>query len=242
MTRYMALLICLFLPFGALAQEETPCLVSDKPCLLAEQEETIARIDRQNWKDQSYRELAKAYTREGLEDKAIALIPKISFGDTKAMTIRGIGFAAARGDTEWTPERLKSLWEKLDAQAKLIEDEPSRAIAWTYIAMAQAFAGDNAAAHATAAAMENDALRHKAFGETAEIQAERGDFDSAMKSVAAIDTLSFRNKAYRTIAEIFVEKDLPQAAYDTVQKIDNPYQRAEAIQLILDHGAENEDE
>ena len=53
------------------------------------------------------------------------------------MTIRGIGFAAADG--KWQTEKYPPLFEKLTAKAGTIEHLPSQAIAYTYIAMAQAF-------------------------------------------------------------------------------------------------------
>lgn len=223
---------------SAHAQAPAPCAVSDQQCLMTQQENIAATIETVSWRDQTYRELAKSYTYAGMEDRAIALIAKIETPDTKAMTIRGIGMAAGR---DWDKARLDKLWENLGAQAKLIDHEPSRAIAWTYIAMSQAFAGDDGAAYATAGAMENAALRHKAFAETAEIQAERGDLANVEKSIAAIDTASFRNKAYRTASKIFLGRGNPQAAYQLALKIDNPYQQADAIQHILNLGNPEED-
>lgn len=221
------------------AAAQTVCAVADKPCLMGEQEAIAATIDNVSWRDQTYRELAKSYTHEGMEDKAVALIAKIQTPDTKAMTIRGIGMAAAAN--KWNKARLDKLWEDLDAQAKIIDHEPSRAIAWTYIAMSQAFAGDDDAAYKTASAMENAALRHKAFAETAEIQAERGDLANVQKSIAAIDTASFRNKAYRISSKIFLGKGNADAAYQLALKIDNAYQKADAIQQILNAGNPEED-
>lgn len=210
------------------------CQATDKPCLLKEQETLAAAIDNKSWRDQTYRELAKSYTHAGMENAAVALIDKIETPDTKAMTIRGIGFAAA--DEKWDRARYDTLWQTLSAEAKKITHAPSQGIAWTYIAMAQAFARDDAAATKTALAMENEALRHKALGESAEIQAERGDFKAAMDSIGHIGAVSFRNKAYRTIAKIFTDDGRLQEAYDTAAKIDNPYMRAMALQAILNHG------
>lgn len=222
------------------AAQETPCTANDKPCVMKELETIAAGIDNKSWRDQTYRELAKSYTYEGLEDRAIALIGRIETPDTRAMTIRGIGFAAA--DSQWDKTRYAVLWAKLDAEAKKIEHLPSQGIAWTYIAMAQAFAGDDEAATATARAMENAALKHKAFGESAEIQAERGDFSAAMASIAEIDSSAYRNKAYRTVAKIFTDGGKLQEAYDTAMKIDNPYTKAQALQTLLNRGNPEEDE
>lgn len=248
MTRLWIAAIALLSPAAAQAQTQAApasaaltaaCKAADKPCLMAEMENLAATIENKSWRDQTYRELAKSYTHEGKEDSAIALIAKIETPDTKAMTIRGIGFAAA--DRAWDRTRYDRLWEKLSAEAKKITHAPSQGIAWTYIAMAQAFAKDDAAATKTALAMENEALRHKALAESAEIQADRGDFAAAMTSIGHIGSASFRNKAYRIVAKIFTEKNQMQAAYDTAARIDNPYTRAQAVQAILNHGNPEEE-
>lgn len=234
---FMTMAACVIAAGGASAQE-TPaptCAPADKSCIMKQIEQTAARIDTQSWRDQTYRELAKSYTHEGMEDMAIALIDKILTPDTKAMTIRGIGFAAA--DENWNDKaRYGALWDKLAAKAKTIDHAPSQGIAWTYIAMAQAFAHDDEAATKTAAAMTNEALKHKAFGESAEIQAERGDYAAAMASIGHIDSASFRDKAYRTVAKIFVDRGLLKEAYGCADKIENPYARAVVLQMIVNHG------
>ena len=215
------------------------CNTEDKLCIMAEIKKTADTIENKSWRDTAYRELAKSYTYEGHEDKAIALIDEIQTPDTKAMTIRGIGMAAA--DNKWTDrERYNTLFKNLATEAEKIDHPPSYAIAYTYIAMAQAFAKDDAGAMATAKGMKNDALRHKAFGETAEIQAERGDFNAAMESIAAIDSLAFKNKAYATVATIFTKRGEIQHAYDAAQKIDNSYKRAQVLQTIINYGNKEE--
>lgn len=250
MTKFLPILLAVMFIPSAYAQEtpaadtDVKCEVTDKSCLMGQLEETAAKIDNESWQDKVYRELAKSYTYEGYEDNAIALIEKIHNPDTQAMTIRGIGFAAA--DSKWNDKaRYDALFGKLAAKAQTIDHPPSHGIALTYIAMAQAFAGDNEGATATAAGMENDALRHKAFGESAEIQAERGEFAAAMDSIAHIDDLAFRNKAHRIISKIFVQKGMKAEAYEAAMKIvDNPYMQAAAIQFILnaDNPEENLDE
>jgi tetratricopeptide (TPR) repeat protein len=211
------------------------CQASDKSCLMDEIDNLAPKIDVQAWRDKTRRELAKAYTHEGQEDKAISLISKISSSDTKALTIRGIGFAAA--DNKWTDsERYEKLFKNLAAEAEKIDHKPSYSIAYTYIAMAQAFAGDNEGAMATAKSMDDQALRNKAFGETAEIQAENGDIHNALLSIAEIDSLSFRNKAYSTIATIFTKTGDVDNAYKAAQKIDNAYLKTQALQKIVNVG------
>jgi hypothetical protein len=103
----------------------------------------------------------------------------------------------------------------------------------TYIAMGQAFAGDNEGAWATAADMENDALRHKAYGETAEIQAENQDAAAAMKSIGFIESEAYRNKAYSTVSKIFANDEDFAAAFDAAMPINNAYKKAQAIEYLL---------
>ncbi len=215
------------------------CNVSDKLCVMAEIKQNTDLIENKNWRDKALRELAKAYTHEGYEDKAIALIAEIQTPDTKAMTIRGIGMAAA--DNEWNDKaRYAKLFKALGVQAEKIEHAPSHAIAYTYIAMSQAFARDNEGAMATARSMKNDALRHKAFGETAEIQAEYGDFEAAMMSINAIESEAFRNKAYGTVAKIFIREGKLKEAYEAGQKITNSYARTQVLQSVVNYDNEEE--
>lgn len=242
-----AIIFSLFLcgPITAAQAGEAKCMITDKLCVMAEIKSTAALVEKQSWRDQSYRELAKSYTYEGYEYKAIALIQDIKTPDTKAMTIRGIGMAAA--DRGWKNSaqkkdeaRYNKLFKQLTLTADKIEHAPSRAIAYTYIAMSQAFAKDDEGAMATAKSMENDALRNKAFGESAEIQAERGDFDAAMASIVEIGSLSFRNKAYATISRIFTKKAMLEKAYNAAQKINNSYLKAQVLQNIINHGNNEE--
>lgn len=214
---------------------QAACDATDKICVMAEIKKNADLIENKSWRDKSLRELAKAYTHEGYEDKAIALIAEIQTPDTKAMTIRGIGMAAA--DNKWPDKaRYTKLFEALDTQAQKIDHPPSHAIAYTYIAMAQAFAKDNDGAMATARGMKNDALRHKAFGETAEIQAEYGDFDAAMMSINEIESEAFRNKAYGTVAKIFIRDGQLEEAYAAAKKITNAYTRTQVLQSVVNYG------
>ena len=225
----------------AIADDKMPnCAAMDRPCLMRQIEVLAPTIDRGDWRDQTLRELAKTYTYEGNPDKAIALLPRIETPDTKAMTIRGIGMAAA--SLKWNRNRYDSLFAKLTEQAGLINHAPSKGIAYTYIAMSQAFAGDDDGARATAAAMENPALRNKAYGETAEIEAERGDITNVIKTLAAVDSAPYRSKAFDTVSKIFLDKAMIEEAYICAGKIDNTYLKAKSIQRILNKGnAEEED-
>ncbi|MBL4804265.1 MAG: hypothetical protein JKY71_05315 [Alphaproteobacteria bacterium] len=214
---------------NAMAQK---CQIDNRECVLEKIEALSAEIDREAWRDQTYRELAKTKAFDSDLDGALTVIDKIQNPDTKALTIRGIGMAVA--DLKWPKEQYDVAFEKLRVKAEQIEHPPSYAIALTYIAMAQAFAGDNEGAWATAADMENDALRHKAYGETAEIQAERGDFIAAKTSISRIDSLSFRNKAYAIVSKILADGGHLQQALDAAMLIENPYKQASALQYVLD--------
>lgn len=213
----------------ALAQK---CDIGNRACVLEQIEALSDKIDRESWRDQTYRELAKTKAFDGDVDGAVATIDKIQNPDTKALTIRGIGMAIA--DKKLPKEQYNEAFKKLRLQAELIEHPPSHAIALTYIAMAQAFAKDNDGAWATAADMENNALRHKAYGEIGEIQAEHGDHEAALISISRIESLSFRNKAYSTVARILADRAHYQQALDAAELITNPYKKANALQYILD--------
>jgi hypothetical protein len=184
------------------------------------------------WRDQILRDVSGSLTLEGRVDDAIALVGKIENPDTQAMAVRTIGMASALYGKN-TPEQMRDIFVKLKKAASIITQPDAHAIALTYIAMAQAFAGMDDDAWATAAAMTNAALRHKAYGETAEIQAERGDFPAAAKSIGFIDTASFRNKAYQKISEILIKKENFDDALKAAQMIDNPTKRAQAMQELL---------
>jgi hypothetical protein len=204
---------------------------SDLPCMLDLLSRTAETVTDSHWRDQTLRELAKLMAKQKRYDDAIAIIARIENPDTKAMTIRGIGMEAA--SVKDTPAAYEDLFAKLTVEAEKIEHPPSHAIAQTYIAMAQAFAGDDDGATKTALAMSNDALRNKALGESAEIQAERGDLAIALASIGHIDDPAFRDKAYRTITEILARSESYDKAFAAAQKIDNSYQRAQAILFIL---------
>jgi hypothetical protein len=216
------------------AMADKPCSASDKLCLLSELEQLAPKIDNIAWREQTYRELAKSYTHQGKYDQAISLVKLIKNPDTQAMTIRGIGFAAADG--KWPRARYDDLFEKLMISARNIADPAGKEIALTYVAMAQAMALDDAGATATAKAMENEALKNKAFGETSEIQAERGDVKAAFESLSYIQNEAYKNKAYQTIAKIFVARGDITSAYQSALKVNNAYEKASILQMIINHG------
>jgi len=228
---FVGILTLSLFPYTGTLQAED-CVAQDRACILKEIEAESAQIENTSWRDQTYRELAKTKAADGDMDGAIALIDKIETPDTQAMTIRGIGMAAA--DLKLEKAAYDALFTKLRARAEKIEHPPSYAIALTYIAMSQAFAGDNEGAWKTASDMENNALRHKAYGETAEIQAEAGDARAAMKSIGFIESAAFRNKAYALIAKILADREDFDDALAAAMALTNPYKKAHALQYILD--------
>lgn len=226
------LIVFLIFLMAAGASPAAECTLKDRACVLTSLRAEADKIETPAWRDQTYRELAKTLAFDGDIDGGIALIEKIENPDTKAMTIRGIGMSVA--DNKYSKEEYDSIFQKLRLTANKITHPPSYAIALTYIAMSQAFAGDNDGAWKTASEMENEALRHKAYAETAEIQAEEGDAPAAMKSIGFITSSAFQNKAYGTVAKILADKNLLDEALKAAQAITNPYKKAETLQYILD--------
>ena len=234
------ILVFLFIVFGFSsighaqdeAQKTAECAVEDRVCVIDALTAEAAKIDNTSWRDQIYREAAKTLAFDGRYDDAVVIWEKIESSDTKALTIRGIGMAAAEKgapQSEYAP-----LFETLREKADTIDHPPSYAIALTYIAMAQAFAGDDEGAWKTASDMENEALRHKAFGETAEIQAEQGKFTEAMKSIGYIGSTAYRNKSYSIISKILADKGYLAEALKAAQAVTNSYKKASALQYVLD--------
>lgn len=222
-------IFCPALPPQAHAEDECPA--ENTSCLLDALGEAAAGIQEDKWRDTTYRELAKLLAHENRMDDAIALIGKIGNPDTQAMTIRGIGMAVA--DIKPDKKAYDSIFAKLAEEAEKISHPPSHAIAQTYIAMSQAFAGDDEGAMKTAALMANSALRNKAYGETAEIQAERGDLAAVTASIAAVDDQDYRNKAWRTVSKIFVDREYADHALKSALHIDSAYQKSQALLYIL---------
>lgn len=218
--------------FAVLPARAAECSVEDRACVTQSLLKAAGTIENAAWRDQTYRELAKTMAFDGDADGAISLIEKIETPDTKAMTIRGIGMAAA--DNKLTAEQYVEIFGKLRIAAEKITHPPSYAIALTYIAMAQAFAGDHDGAWKTAGEMENEALRNKAYAETAEIQAEQGDFDTVMKSIGFINSTAFQNKSYRVVSKILADKGKLAEALKAAQAITNSYTQAQALQYVLD--------
>lgn len=212
--------------------EPIVCSGQQRDCILEQLIETSSKIENPNWRDQSYREIAKTLAADGGFDQALGIWDKMENPDTKALTIRGIGMAVAGSGLEKTA--ADSIFQKLRDKSETISHPPSYAIALTYIAMAQAFAGDDEGAWATAADMENDALRHKAYGETAEVQAEKGNHEAAMMSISKIESLAYRNKSYSLVSKILADQGLYDEAVVAANPISNAYKKANALQYILD--------
>lgn len=218
----------LLTPVQAWAQS---CAPDQRPCIVDQILSQAEQIDNTNWRDQTYREAAKTLASDGQIERAIGLISRIENPDTMAMTIRGIAMAVA--DLTLESEAQAQIFTTLHEHAKRMDHPPSFAIALTYIAMGQAFAGDNTGAWTTAKQMQNDALRNKAYGETAEIQAEMGKHDAAMTSIGAITSDAYRNKAHSIVSKILAERGDYQHALRAADKVTNPYKQAKALQFIL---------
>lgn len=208
------------------------CGIDNRGCVLKNLRATAKQIEKDEWRDQTLRELAKSYAADGYLDVAISIINDIKTPDTQAMTIRGIGMEIAKLSLPDT--QRDAAFVKLRAAAEKIGHPPSYAIALTYIAMGQAFAGDDAGAWKTAGEMENEALRHKAYGETAEIQAEKGNDSAAMHSIGLIKDEAYRNKAYGTISKILADRGLLDQSYKAALAIKNPYLKSQSLQYMLD--------
>lgn len=246
--RLSVFLLVLYLSIpAALAQENKPynpddaiCGIDNRGCVLKNLRRYAKEIEKDAWRDQTFRDLAKSFAGDGHIDVAISIIADVNNPDTKAMTIRGIGMEMA--DLELSKEQLDTEFEKLRREAEKIEHPPSYAIALTYIAMSQAFAGDNEGAWKTASEMENDALRHKAYAETAEIQAEKKDYEAAMISISYIDSEAFRNKAYNITSKIFADQGMFDESYKAALNITNSYKKAQSLQYMLDKQKHAQDE
>lgn len=213
-------------------QKNHICKTDDRICILNQIESKAEKIENQSWKDQTYRELAKTYAFEKQFEQAINIIDLIQTPDTKAMTIRGVGMTIATQNH--TQESYDRIFTQLRTKVEKIEHPPSYAIALTYIAMAQAFAGDNDGAWKTASDMDNTSLRNKAYAETAEIQAEKKDYSAAKTSIEKIQSQSFRNKAYSIISKILADNAEYDDAYHAARSITNAYKQTQSLQYILD--------
>jgi hypothetical protein len=216
-----------------LAQEVKQCQVEDHACLFSIIETEAESMTESRWRNQAYRDLAVSYIMEGKINSAVGLVDKIDNPDTQAMTIRAMGMAVALHQ-DLDDAQYRVIFQKLDEKAATIKDEGAKDVAYTYIAMAQAFAELDDDATKTTENMTNPALKHKAFGETAEIQAERGEYDLAMQSINAIDSIAFKNKALGIVSGIFVKKEQYDRALSTAMQITNSAKKISAIQKIID--------
>lgn len=213
---------------------ELLCNAADTLCVLRAAAQQAASIREDKWRDQTLRDIAMQFAEANHPQDAYPLIGRITNPDTKAMAIRGIGMGVAKYAATTTKDEYDAIFTQLAKEAETIGHEGARAIAYTYIAMAQAFAGLDDAATKTAAAMTNQALRNKAFGESAEIQAERGDIDAAMASIRHIDDAAFRDKAHQTTAMIFIKEEAYAKALDMAARIGDPYKKTLVMVAIAD--------
>ncbi len=230
-------IVALFLLFMALspplqAAENKPCAGEDKLCLFDMLEQSTTAVTEQSWQESTWREMAKLLTHQGQEARAVSLISRIKSPDTQAMTVRGIGIAAA--EDGWIDRaRYDALFTHLKAEAAKIADPPSNAIAMNYIADAQALSGDDAGSMETALSMANPEMRNKALYDSAKYQAEGGRLGAALAGIAAMDDPAFRNKAWRAVSKIFADAGDYDNALRAMEPMDNAYQKAQAVLYIL---------
>ena len=213
-----------------MAQTAPSCAGTDIQCLLQNLGQTTSDINDTKWRDQTLREIAKLYAANGDAENALAQLGKIQTPDTRALTIRGIGMAIAR--LHWDTVQYTPVFNALKNEADKIDHPPSHAIALTYLAMSQAYAGDNDGAYKTAESMTNPALRNKAFGENAEIQAARGELDTALHSLDAVEDAQYRDKQALIVAKILTDLAAYDKAVKMADSIANPYSRAQAMLYI----------
>jgi hypothetical protein len=200
-------------------------------CALKALGEDIPAINNLRWRDQSYREYAKQLLRHRKIDNAIEVVSAISSPDTRALTIRAIGFGVH--DLALSDDEKNSYFDLLHIKAGLISQKDSQEIALTYLAMAEANADLFDRALQNAKKIETLSLRQKSFQEIAEIMAAKSEIDSAFIALQNIEDLAFKNKAYGVIASAFVKKDLLSPALQAVSYIDDPYIKATALLDIL---------
>ncbi len=213
------------------AAAASACADADRVCMISELQATLPEITEKSWRDIAYRELIKLLAQEGRTTEAITLIDQITNPDTQALSIRGIGMAAA--EINLTPQAMTELFTALRKRADAISQPAPREIAYTYISMSQVFARLDKDAKTTADAITNPALKHKALGEMAEIQAERNDGPAALQTLSEIEDAPYRNKASRTVALLLADRSLFKDAYLVTRGMTNPTLKAEALQYIL---------
>jgi hypothetical protein len=230
--KFFSFCVVLAMLWPLAAQAAFACKGGDLPCLLNALEQDTAAIPETAWRDSTYRELAKLLARQGQEDRATALIGKIKTPDTRAITIRGIGMAAAQF-AKLTKPQYDVLFAHLTAEANKIGDEASQAVALNYIAESQAAAGDDAGSLKTALAMKNQEMRNKALYDSSKAQAAAGRLNAAAIGIAAIDQPAFRDKARRTASKIRADARDYDGALAISGPIENPYQKAQAVLYIL---------
>ncbi|MCB9988941.1 MAG: hypothetical protein H6868_06355 [Rhodospirillales bacterium] len=219
------------MPLTALSQDAKVCAAKDTACLLKELETVSEKIDEARWRDQTYRELAKLLTHEKKTDEALALIEKVENSDTRAMTIRGIGVAAA--ETDLSDTEKKALYDSLILAAQEIESDASRPIALRYVAKGQVLAGFDDDGRATTVSIDNLSQRDKAYEEIAEVEAKQNKLDQALQSIAGIESPPYRDRARSAVSRIFAGKGQYEEALTAARAIENAYTRADALRLIL---------
>lgn len=236
-TIFLLLFLTLAVPQAVFAQTAKGCSAMDRLCLIKSLEQIAPTIPNSQDRDQVYRKMARALTLEGQPDKAIGMLTLVSSSEQKALMMGDIGKAAA--EANFTPVRLRAIFQKLLDEAKATKQDKARGMAYAEIGIAQSLAGDTAGARAAFTNLSGGMQKDRAFAWAGVMRAQAGDPNGAADMIAAIATQSYRNKAHRAVCNVFLEKAQITEAYACASRIDNAYLRAEAIQKILDKGNED---
>lgn len=188
-------------------------------------------IDNTNWKDQTYKEFSVLLTASNEPDQAINVIKLINNPDTKAMAIRANAMAIT--EHAFYQKKYSQLFENLITAANTIEHLPSKSIAYTYIAIAQAIAGDFNSALSTALSMENESLKNKALAEISELTAQRNQFNETVQALSSIQTSHYRDKASLNVSKIFSDNNKYDQAMKIMAMINSPYQKSQSLLTII---------
>lgn len=213
---------------------------AQKQCALDELKSFIPKINNPRWRDQSYREFAKALIHAGEYEEAIKQVRQITNDDTKGLTLRAIGVGLNALELE--NATLIEIFDKLHIEANNIKHLGSKEIALTYLAIAESMSDLYDRAIQTAKEIETKSLQNKSFQEIAEVMAGKNDEEKALLALQHIENHAFQNKAYGIIAGVLIKSGNLKAAFKTIEHIDDPYIRSNALLNAVNAQAPKGDE
>jgi predicted negative regulator of RcsB-dependent stress response len=193
--------------------------------------QTVKDIENTKWKDQTYKDVSVLLTSSNQPLKALKTLNLISNPDTKAMAIRACAKVVAEHDSY--KKNASQLFEQLITSADSIEHPPSKAIAYTYIAIAQAEYGAFPNALNTASLMHNESLKNKALAEISKIMAQRNQFNETIEALSSIQSEHYRDKTSLSISKIYSENNQYDEAMKIMSMIHNPYQKSQSLLAII---------